>query len=141
MVFDAVVKLAPGGGDGAAGPAAGSVSALGVGADVGGRGIRVCLVGVESADEGVVCGGVVEVYPSGSGVEDQVGLGVGGKRVDCNTGVGVFEDEVDESLCGGGGGLVGVGVDVAGDDGGEVTLVWWTPYLCGSCVRKRGCSL
>ena len=136
-----MVKLAPGGGDGAAGPAAGSVSALGVGADVGGRGIRVCLVGVESADEGVVCGGVVEVYPSGSGVEDQVGLGVGGKRVDCNTGVGVFEDEVDESLCGGGGGLVGVGVDVAGDDGGEVTLVWWTPYLCGSCVRKRGCSL
>ena len=133
--------MAPGGGDGAAGPAAGSVSALGVGADVGGRGIRVCLVGVESADEGVVCGGVVEVYPSGSGVEDQVGLGVGGKRVDCNTGVGVFEDEVDESLCGGGGGLVGVGVDVAGDDGGEVTLVWWTPYLCGSCVRKRGCSL
>ena len=136
-----MVKLAPGGGDGAAGPAAGSVSALGVGADVGGRGIRVCLVGVESADEGVVCGGVVEVYPSGSGVEDQVGLGVGGKRVDCNTGVGVFEDEVDESLCGGGGGLVGVGVDVAGDDGGEVTLVWWTPYLYGSCVRRRGCSL
>ena len=23
----------------------------------------------------------------------------------------------------------------------EVTLVWWTPYLCGSCVRRRGCSL
>ena len=74
--------------------------------------------GVESADEGVVCGGVVEVYPSGSGVEDQVGLGVGGKRVDGNAGVGVFEYEVDECLCGGGGGLVGVGVDVAGDDGG-----------------------
>ena len=60
---------------------------------------------------------MVEVYPSGSGVEDQVGLGVGGKRVDGNAGVGVFEYEVDECLCGGGGGLVGVGVDVAGDDG------------------------
>ena len=43
MVFDAVVELAPGGGDGTAGPAAGSVSALGVGADVGGGGVRVCL--------------------------------------------------------------------------------------------------
>ena len=73
MVFDAVVELAPSGGDGAAGPAAGSVSALGVGADIGGRGIRVCLVGVESADEGVVCGGVVEVYPSGTGVKEQWG--------------------------------------------------------------------
>ena len=118
MVFDAVVELAAGGGDGAAGPAAGGVSALGVGADVGAGGIGVRLVGVESADEGVVCGGVVEVYPSGTGVEDQVGLGVGGKRVDGNAGVGVFEYEVDECLCGGGGGLVGVGVDVAGDDGG-----------------------
>ena len=45
MVFDAVVELASGGGDGAAGPAAGSVSALGVGADVGAGGIRVYLVG------------------------------------------------------------------------------------------------
>ena len=61
---------------------------------------------------------MVEVYPSGTGVKDQVGIGVGGKRVDCNTGVGVFENEVDESLCCGGCGLVGVGVDVAGDDGG-----------------------
>ena len=94
-----MVELAAGGGDGAAGPAAGSVSALGVGADVGGRGIRVCLVGVESADEGVVCGGVVEVYPSGSGVKDEVGFFVGGKRVDGNAGVGVFEYEVDECLC------------------------------------------
>ena len=125
MVFDAVVELAPGGGDGAAGPAAGGVSALGVGADVSGRGIRVCLVGVKPADEGVVCGGVVEVYPSGTGVKDKVGVGVGGKRVDGNIGVGVLQDEVNECLCGGGCGLVGVGVDVAGDDGGggEVTLV------------------
>ncbi|WP_408919101.1 hypothetical protein [Corynebacterium tuberculostearicum] len=61
---------------------------------------------------------MVEVYPSGTGVKDQVGIGVGGKRVDGNTGVGVFEYEVDECLCCGGGGLVGVGVDVAGDDGG-----------------------
>lgn len=68
MVFDAVVELASGGGDGAAGPAAGSVSALGVGADVGAGGVGVCLVGVESADEGVVCGGMVEVYPSGTEV-------------------------------------------------------------------------
>ena len=118
MVFDAVVELAAGGGDGAAGPATGGVSALGVGADIGAGGIGVRLVGVESADEGVICRGVVEVYPSGTGVKDQVGIGVGGKRVDCNTGVGVFENEVDESLCGSGCGLVGVGVDVAGDDGG-----------------------
>ena len=94
-----MVELAPSGGDGAAGPATGGVSALGVGADIGGRGIRVCLVGVKPADEGVICRGVVEVYPSGTGVKDQVGIGVGGKRVDCNTGVGVFENEVDESLC------------------------------------------
>ena len=85
-----MVELAPSGGDGAAGPATGGVSALGVGADIGGRGIRVCLVGVKPADEGVICRGVVEVYPSGTGVKDQVGIGVGGKRVDCNTGVGVF---------------------------------------------------
>ena len=45
MVFDAVVELTPGGGDGAAGPAAGGVSALGVGPDVGAGGIRVYLVG------------------------------------------------------------------------------------------------
>ena len=95
MVFDAVVELAPSGGDGAAGPATGGVSALGVGADIGGRGIRVCLVGVKPADEGVICRGVVEVYPSGTGVKDEVGFFVGGKRVDCNTGVGVFENEVD----------------------------------------------
>ena len=100
MVFDAVVKLAPGGGDGAAGPAAGSVSALGVGADIGGRGIRVCLVGVKPADEGVICRGVVEVYPSGTGVKDEVGFFVGGKRVDCNTGVGVFEDVGLPANCG-----------------------------------------
>ena len=66
--------------------------------------------------------GPVEVYPSGTGVEDEVGVRVGGKRVDGNTGVGVFEDEVDECLCGGGCGLVGVGVDVAGDDGGGGTI-------------------
>ena len=61
---------------------------------------------------------MVEVYPSGTGVEDEVGVGVGGKRVDGNASVRVFQDEVDESLCGGGCGLLGVGVDVAGDDGG-----------------------
>ena len=61
---------------------------------------------------------MVEVYPSGTGVKDEVGFFVGGKRVDGNAGVGVFEYEVDECLCGGGGGLVGVGVDVADDDGG-----------------------
>ena len=60
---------------------------------------------------------MVEVYPSGTGVKDEVGVRIGSKGVDGNTGVGVFEDEVDESLCCGGGGLVGVGVDVAGDDG------------------------
>ena len=72
---------------------------MGVGADVGGRGIRVCLVGVKPADEGVICRGVVEVYPSGTGVKDQVGIGVGGKRVDGNTGVGVGPDprKVDTS--------------------------------------------
>ena len=43
VVFDAVVELAPGGGDGAAGPAAGAVSALGVGADVGAGGVGVYL--------------------------------------------------------------------------------------------------
>ena len=87
-----MVELAPGGGDGAAGPAAGSISALGVGADVGGGGVGVCLVGVESADEGVVCGGMVEVYPSGTGVEDQGGVGIGGECVDGDAGVGVLED-------------------------------------------------
>ena len=68
---------------------------------------------------------MVEVYPSGTRVKDKVGVGVGGKRVDGNIGVGVLQDEVNECLCGGGCGLVGVGVDVAGDDGGggEVTLV------------------
>ena len=30
---------------------------------------------------------MVEVYPSGTGVKDKVGLGVGSKRVDGNTGV------------------------------------------------------
>ena len=117
-----MVELAPGGGDGAVGPAAGGVASLGVGADVGAGGVGVYLVGFKSADEGVVCGGVVEVYPSGTRVKDQVGIGVGDKRVDGNTGVGVFEDQVDECLCGGGCGLVGVGVDVAGDDGGGSTI-------------------
>mgnify|MGYP001031074185 CR=1 FL=1 len=37
---------------------------------------------------------MVEVYPSGTRVKDEVGVRVGGKRVDGNTGVGVFEDEV-----------------------------------------------
>ena len=73
VVFDAVVELAPGGGDGAAGPAAGAVSALGVGADVGAGGVGVYLVGFKSADEGVVYRGVVEVYPSGTGVKDGPG--------------------------------------------------------------------
>ena len=96
MVFDAVVELAAGGGDGAARPAASGVASLGVGADVGGGGVGVCLVGFKSADEGVVCGCMVEVYPSGTGVKDKVGFFVGGEGVDGNTGVGVFEDEVDE---------------------------------------------
>ena len=80
------------GGDGAAGPAAGGVSALGEGADVGAGGVGVYLVGFKSADEGVVCGGMVEVYPSGTGVEDQVGIVVGGECVDGDAGVGVFQD-------------------------------------------------
>ena len=84
-----MVELASCGGDGAAGPAAGSVSALGVGADVGVGGVGVNVVGVESADEGVVCGGVVEVYPSGTGVKDEVGFLVGGEGVDGDAGVGV----------------------------------------------------
>ena len=83
------------GGDGAAGPAAGGVSALGVGADVGAGGIGVRLVGVESADEGVVCGRVAYVYPSGAWDVDAVCFWVGGKGVDSNAGVGVFQDEVD----------------------------------------------
>ena len=110
--------MASGGGDGSARPTAGSVSALGIGADIGAGGVRVYVVGVKPTDEGVVCGCVVEVYPSGTRVKDQVGIGVGDKRVDGNTGVGVFEDQVDECLCCGGCGLVSVGVDVAGDDGG-----------------------
>ena len=113
-----MVELAPGGGDGAAGPAAGGVSALGVGADVGVGGVGVYLVGVESADEGVVCGGMVEVYPSGTGVIDEVGFVVGGKGVDSNAGVGVFQDEVDKALCCSGFRFIDVGIDVAGDDGG-----------------------
>ena len=76
MVFDAVVELTPGGGDGAAGPAAGGVSALGVGADVNIWGVSVNFVGIKPADEGVVCGGVIEVYPSGTGVKDKVGVWV-----------------------------------------------------------------
>ena len=122
MVFDAVVELAPSGGDGAARPAAGGVASLGVGADVDAGGVGVYLVGFKSADESVVCRGMVEVYPSGTGVKDQVGVGVGGECVDGDAGVGVFEDQVNEALCGGGCGLVGVGVDVAGDDGGGRTI-------------------
>ena len=57
MVFDAVVELASGGGDGAAGPAAGGVASLGEGADVSIWGVSVNFVGVKPADEGVVCGG------------------------------------------------------------------------------------
>lgn len=56
--------------NGAARPAAGGISALGEGADVGAGGVGVCLVGVKPADEGVVYRGVVEVYPSGTGVKD-----------------------------------------------------------------------
>ena len=117
-----MVELAPSGGDGAARPTAGGVSALGVGADVDGRGVGVNVVGVKPTDEGVVCGCVVEVYPPGAGVKDEVGVRVGSKGVDGDAGVGVFEDEVDECLCCGGGGLVGVGVDVADDDGGGGTI-------------------
>ena len=73
-----MVELAPGGGDGAAGPAAGGVASLGVGADVGAGGVGVYLVGFKSADEGVVCGGMVEVYPSGTRVKDQAGFVVVG---------------------------------------------------------------
>ena len=91
---------------------------MGEGADVGAGGVGVNFVGFKSADEGVVCGGMVEVYPSGTGVEDQVGVGIDGKRVDGDAGVGVLEDEVDKSLCCGGFGCVGVGVDVAGDNRG-----------------------
>ena len=76
---------------------------------------------------------MVEVYPSGTGVKDEVGVGVGGKRVDGNTSVGVFEDEVDEALCGGGCGLVGVGVDVAGDDGGGGAIAG--KCECGGVIR------
>ena len=32
---------------------------------------------------------MVEVYPSGTGVENEVGVGVGGKRVDRDAGVGL----------------------------------------------------
>ena len=73
LVFDAVVELAVVCGYSTAGPAAGGVSALGVGADVSIWGVSVNFVGFKSADEGVVCGGMVEVYPSGTGVKDEVG--------------------------------------------------------------------
>ena len=106
------------GGDGAAGPAAGGVSALGVGADVGVRDVGVYFVGVKPADEGVVCGRVAYVYPSGAWDVDAVGVFVGGKGVDRDASLGVFQDEVDKALCCGGFGFIGVGVDVAGDDGG-----------------------
>ncbi len=76
---------------------------------------------------------MVEVYPSGTGVEDEVGVRVGGKRVDGNTGMGVFQDEVDECLCSGGCGLVGVGVDVAGDDGGGSAIA--SKRECGGVIR------
>ena len=45
VVFDAVVELAFGGGDGAAGPAARGAASLGEGADVGAGGVGVYLVG------------------------------------------------------------------------------------------------
>ena len=106
------------GGDGAAGPAAGGVSALGVGADVSIWGVSVNAVGYQAADEGVVYGRVAYVYPSGAWDVDAVCFWVGGKCVDGDAGVGVFQDEVDESLCCGGFRFIDVGVDVAGDDGG-----------------------
>ena len=110
------------GGDGAAGPAAGGVSALGVGADVGVRDVGVYFVGVKPADEGVVCGGMVEIYPSGTRNIDAVCFWVGGKGVDSNAGMGVFEDEIDKALRCGGVCLVGVHIDMAGDDCGGSTI-------------------
>ena len=65
---------------------------------------------------------MVEVYPSGTGVKDEVGLVVGGERVDRNASVGIFQDEVDEALCSGGVSFIGVGVDVAGDNRGGGTI-------------------
>ena len=61
------------GGYGAAGPAAGGVSALSVGADVGVRDVGVYFVGVKPADEGVVCGGMVEIYATCAGMKDDIG--------------------------------------------------------------------
>ena len=106
------------GGDGAAGPAAGGVSALGVGADVSIWGVSVNFVGIKPADEGVVCGRVAYAYPSGAWDVDAVCFWVGGKCVDRDAGVGVFQDEVDKSLSCGGFRFIDVGVDVVGDDGG-----------------------
>ena len=103
------------GGDGAAGPAAGGVSALGVGADVGVRDVGVYFVGVKPTDEGVVCGGMVEIYPTCAGMKDDIGVFVGGEGVYSDAGMGVFEDEIDKALRCGGVCLVGVHIDMAGD--------------------------
>ena len=86
---------------------------------------------------------MVEVYPSGTGVEDEVGFLVCGEGVDGNTGVGVFQDEVDECLCCGGGGLVGVGVDVAGPgprkvDTSGVSYAAWVSVAELSASKSSG---
>ena len=110
------------GGYGAAGPAAGGVSALSVGADVGVRDVGVYFVGVKPADEGVVCGGMVEIYPTCAGMKDDIGVFVGGEGVYSDAGMGVFEDEIDKALRCGGVCLVGVHIDMAGDDCGGSTI-------------------
>ena len=56
------------------------------------------------------------VYPSGAWDVDAVCFWVVGKCVDRDAGVGVFQDEVDKSLCCSGFRFIGVGVDVAGND-------------------------
>ena len=66
----------------------------------------------------MVYGCLVDVYPSGTRNIDAVCFWVGGKGVDSHAGVGVFQDEVDKSLCFGGFRFIDVGVDVVGDDGG-----------------------
>ena len=91
---------------------------MGVGADINIWGVTINLVGYQAADEGVVCGRVAYVYPSSAWDVDAVCFWVCGKGVDSNAGVGVFQDEVDKSLCCGGFRFIDVGVDVAGDDSG-----------------------
>ena len=81
----------------------------------------------------MVYGCLVDVYPSGAWDVDAVGVFVGGKGVDRDASLGVFQDEVDKALCCGGFGFIGVGVDVVGDNGGGSSIAG--EGECGGVVR------